>query len=93
MANVDREEMKLLLELVRADIGEFRQETRADFVEVKAKQDYTNGRLRAAEQEIAVLKDRAAIAVTKSAAAGAGGAAALVGVLNFAKWLYGVLVS
>lgn len=94
-------------ELILSTLDEFRSDVREDFREVKAKQDYTNGRVREAEMAIAVLQDRAQRAeqaahaaaqattkVTSSAmGSGAGAGAALVAAFEFVKWLYGVLAS
>ena len=95
--SVDREEFEMWITSLREDIRE-------GFKVTHQKQDYTNGRVRAAEQEIAILKDRAEqasqlvsatakTAAAKSAVSGAGAGAVLLGVMEFAKWLYGVLSS
>lgn len=90
--NVDRDEFELWITSLRDDI-------RQGFKITHEKQDYTNGRVRMAEQEIAILKDRAEqatqlvattakTAATKSAVSGAGAGAVLLGLMEFAKWVW-----
>lgn len=81
MPNVNRDEFELWINSLRDDIRE-------GFRVTHEKQDYTNGRLREAEQDIAILKDRAERATRQSVASGAGAGAALVSAFEFVKWLW-----
>ena len=90
---IDRNELELLIAIVRDDIRDFRTDVHNDFVEVKEKQDHTNGRLRKAEQNIAVLNDRAKQATSKATATGASAGAGLIAVIELVKWVYGLLAS
>lgn len=96
MANVDRDELHQWIEAIRDDIRE-------GFRGTHERQDHTNGRLRKAETDIAILNDRAeqaakaaadaAAKASGAASRAAGSGAVVVGLFEFVKWIYGVLAS
>ena len=84
--NVDRDELEMWINSLRDDI-------KSGFAGTWSRQDHTNGRLREAEQDIAVLKDRAdqtTKAVSGATSKGAGAGAALVGLVELVKWGWSV---
>lgn len=90
-SNIERGEFEHWIEALREDIRE-------GFKVTHQKQDYTNGRVRAAEQDIAILKDRAEqatlaakSAAAKSAVSGASAGAIFLGLLEFLKWAWGAI--
>lgn len=79
--NVDRDELEMWVTAIRDDIKE-------GFRGTWERQDHTNGRLRKAERDIAVLNDRAdqaAKVVAGATTKGAGIGAALIALVELVK--------
>lgn len=84
MPPVDRDEMHHWIERLERQIQH-------GFTLTHEKQDKTNGRLMAAEREIAILKDRSDGSGKRMVWTGAGAGAVILGMVELLKWFTGVL--